>query len=128
MRGAAGSSLTAGKYMQYHRRAVPDQGSGIARSQQGRATLVAALLFPAATRTASHLDRRERALVEAVAAHDAEAQALLARVVDVNSGTHNFAGVREVGRIFGYRLAALGFTTRWADGAAFGRAGHLIAD
>jgi glutamate carboxypeptidase len=48
--------------------------------------------------------------------------------VEINSGTLNFAGVREVGRIFGEQLAELGFATRWIDGAPFERAGHLVAE
>ncbi len=73
------------------------------------------------------LSRAEKAIVAHVDAHVGEARALLERVVNVNSGTQNLAGVREVGGIFARELEALGFTTRWADGAAFGRAGHLIA-
>jgi glutamate carboxypeptidase len=56
------------------------------------------------------------------------AQALLARVVDVNSGTMNFEGVRQVGEIFRAELERLGFRTRWVDGAPFHRAGHLVAE
>ncbi len=36
--------------------------------------------------------------------------------------------MKEVGRVFGAELAGLGFATRWVDGAAFKRAGHLVAD
>ena len=57
------------------------------------------------------------------------ALALLERVVNINSGTLNFDGVREVGRIFRAELDGLGFTTRvggWrgvaARGASRGRA------
>jgi glutamate carboxypeptidase len=39
----------------------------------------------------------------------------------------NFAGVRAVGREFEPRFADMGFETRWVDGSAWGRAGHLIA-
>src|SRR6187549_1549157 len=52
--------------------------------------------------------------------------ALLERVVNVNSGTSNHEGVREVGRIFGEELKAIGFETRWSPGEAYGRAGHLV--
>ena len=82
---------------------------------------------PPAAQRARSLARVERALVAHVDAHDREARALLERVVNVNSGTQNLAGVRAVGKVFAGELEALGFTTRWADGAAFGRAGHLIA-
>jgi glutamate carboxypeptidase len=74
------------------------------------------------------LTAEERSLVAWIDAHDAEALALLERAVNINSGTQNFAGVRAVGRLFSGELEALGFTTRWIDGAAFGRAGHLVAE
>ena len=60
--------------------------------------------------------------------HNRDALALLERVVNINSGTHNFDGVREVGRIFRAELTALGFTTEWIDGAPWQRAGHLVAE
>jgi glutamate carboxypeptidase len=70
----------------------------------------------------------ERKLVDFVDAQNGEAVALLERVVNINSGTQNFEGVREVGRVFGAELEALGFRTRWVDGASFKRAGHLVAE
>src|SRR6476659_5319974 len=70
----------------------------------------------------------ERAIVEHVRAHTTEALALLERAVNINSGTMHLAGVREVGRLFGAELESLGFKTRWVDGAAFKRAGHLVAE
>ena len=76
----------------------------------------------------SALSADERALVSYVDAHNGDALALLERVVNINSGTQNFDGVREVGRVFRAELDALGFTTRWVDGAPFKRAGHLVAD
>ena len=48
--------------------------------------------------------------------------------MNINSGTQNLAGVREVGSILRAEYDALGFRTRWVDGAAFGRAGHLVAE
>ncbi|MEP6914581.1 MAG: M20/M25/M40 family metallo-hydrolase [Acidobacteriota bacterium] len=76
----------------------------------------------------NRLTPAERALAGHVDAHNDEALALLERVVNINSGTQNLEGVREVGRVFGAELDALGFTTRWVDGAAFKRAGHLVAE
>ena len=70
----------------------------------------------------------ERAIVEHVRAQTTEALALLERAVNINSGTMHLAGVREVGRLFGAELESLGFKTRWVDGAAFKRAGHLVAE
>jgi glutamate carboxypeptidase len=75
-----------------------------------------------------NLTPTERALAAYIDAHNAESLTLLERVVNINSGTQNFDGVRDVGRVFGDELANLGFTTRWIDGASFKRAGHLVAD
>lgn len=74
------------------------------------------------------LSPAEREIVRAVDAGNAEALALLERIVNVNSGTMNFSGVRRVGDALRARLDSLGFATRWVEGAAFGRAGHLVAE
>ena len=70
----------------------------------------------------------ERSATRAVDAHNAEALALLERLVNINSGTMNFAGVRAVADVLRPQLESLGFKVRWVDGAAFKRAGHLIAE
>ncbi len=70
----------------------------------------------------------ERAMVAHVDTHNDEAVRLLERVVNINSGTQNFEGVREVGDIFRAEFDALGFQTTWVDGAPFKRAGHLVAE
>jgi glutamate carboxypeptidase len=74
------------------------------------------------------LSPAEAKIAAAVDARRDDAVALLARVVDINSGTMNFAGVRAVGDTFARELDALGFRTRWVDGAPFARAGHLVAE
>ncbi len=74
------------------------------------------------------LSDAERALVRSVDAHNAQALALLVKLVNINSGTMNFAGVRRVGEILRAELDSLGFRTRWVDGTAFHRAGHLVAE
>jgi glutamate carboxypeptidase len=70
----------------------------------------------------------ERALVERIRREQDQSVRLLEQVVNINSGTMNFAGVRAVAGVFEPKFKALGFMTRWVDGAAFGRAGHLIAE
>jgi glutamate carboxypeptidase len=74
------------------------------------------------------LDATEQQIVKAVDAGNPAALALLERIVNINSGTMNLAGVRDVGAVLRAELDGLGFTTRWVDGAAFGRAGHLVAE
>ena len=90
-----------------------------------RAILLIALPF---MQTSSGLTSDERSLATYIDAHNHEALALLERVVNINSGTQNFEGVREVGRAFRAELDALGFNTRWVDGGPFKRAGHLVGD
>ena len=79
------------------------------------------------TRVESALSADEQRIVSQVDANAAEALTLLERVVNINSGTLNLAGVRRVGDVFRAELDALGFTTTWIDGALFKRAGHLVA-
>jgi len=61
------------------------------------------------------LTTTEQAIVRAVDPHNAEGLALLERLVNINSGTMNFAGVRQVADILRTQLDSLGFTTRWVD-------------
>ena len=74
------------------------------------------------------LSAAEQAIVATIDAGEPAAVSLLQRLVDVNSGTMNFAGVRRAGELVEPELAGLGFATRWVDGAPFGRAGHLLAE
>jgi len=78
--------------------------------------------------TAPALSATERRVAAAVDQRNAQALALLERVVNINSGTMNFEGVRKVGDAFRAELDALGFSTKWVDGAGFRRAGHLVAE
>ncbi|MDP5030022.1 M20/M25/M40 family metallo-hydrolase [Paraglaciecola sp.] len=69
----------------------------------------------------------EKQLVESVNQQLSQSQALLIEAVNINSGTQNFAGVKQVGMLFKQQYDALGFTTEWLDGSEFERAGHLVA-
>ncbi len=92
------------------------------------ASVALAPTLAAAQSTQSSLDATERAIASSVDSHNADALALLERLVNINSGTLNLAGVRQVTDVLRPRLDSLGFTTRWVDGAAFHRAGHLVAE
>ena len=71
--------------------------------------------------------KKEQQIIKAVDVKTPAAIELLKKVVNINSGTMNFDGVRKVGSIFMEQLKAIGFETRWAPGDSFNRAGHLIA-
>jgi glutamate carboxypeptidase len=72
-------------------------------------------------------DAIEARIVAHVKSDHERALSLLRETVDINSGTSNLAGVRQVGAIFDRELSQLGFKTEWFDGKAFNRAGHLVA-
>jgi len=94
----------------------------------GAAVLTIAAASVVRAQSAGHLSPTEHRVVKAVDSHNAEALGLLERLVNINSGTMNFAGVRQVGDSLRVRLDALGFRTHWVDGTAFHRAGHLVAE
>src|SRR4051812_32927934 len=91
-----------------------------------RTLLLSAVL--AATASAQSLTAPEQSIARAVDSHNKEALALLERVVNINSGTLNVAGVRAVGNIFAQELQSLGFVTRWELEPKLDRAGHLVAE
>ncbi len=72
---------------------------------------------------------KEAAMVKTIDAATPGAVELLERLVDINSGTMNLAGVARVKDVIAPQLEALGFTVRWNPMAAQdGRAGDLVAE
>ena len=97
------------------------------------ATMLTLCAFCAALAAVVHtqnsgLSSDERRMNEFIDKDNAAALALLERVVNINSGTQNFEGVREVGRAFEQEFKAIGFETRWVDGRPFKRSGHFVAE
>ncbi len=91
-------------------------------------TILCLFALAVATPVYAELTSTEQAIVASVKARSPAALQLLERSVNVNSGTMNPEGVREVGKIFRAEFDQLGFTTRWADmPPAMQRAGHLVA-
>jgi glutamate carboxypeptidase len=74
----------------------------------------------------AQLTKVEKKIVASVDEGNKSALTLLEEAVNINSGSMNFDGVNKVGQIFKARLDALGFETKWVEGKAFGRAGHLV--
>jgi len=87
-------------------------------------SLVLAALSPAAH---AQLSTPETKIVATIDAEYERSVALLERLVNQNSGTMNFAGVKTVGDMMRAELEPLGFRVEWVDMAEAGRAGHLIA-
>lgn len=89
-----------------------------------------ALLFSLSAGCAAgqSLSKPEMALVATVTQQMPETEAFLEKVVNINSGTLNKAGVRQVGDLMGAELARLGFTIEWVSlPDSLNRAGHLVA-
>lgn len=80
-----------------------------------------------AINASGQLSEVEQRVADAVDAELDYSYELLERAVNINSGTMNFEGVRQVGQLFRDEFDALGMETEWIDGKAFGRAGHLVA-
>jgi len=73
------------------------------------------------------LSAQERQIAAAAEAGKADAIALLAKLVDQNSGTLNPTGVKAVADMLVPEFQALGFEVEWKPMQQTGRAGHLIA-
>lgn len=82
--------------------------------------------------TVSHsqnISRTEKKITETVAKNIEEQISFTEKVVNMNSGTMNHKGVREVGGVFRQSFDAIGFNTRWIDmPEEINRAGHLFAE
>lgn len=77
---------------------------------------------------AQALTPEEERIVAIVKANSGKALELLEKSVNINSGTMNHAGVREVGKLFRAEFDQLGFETQWIDmPKEMQRAGHLVA-
>jgi len=75
------------------------------------------------------LDSNESAIVAWSESHTGEAIDLLEKLVNINSGSLNQQGVKDVGAVLRTELDELGFVTRWVDmPAEMQRGGHLFGE
>src|SRR5688572_5628853 len=81
----------------------------------------------AAAPAAARLSPPEQRMIQTIDAEQERTVAMLAKWVDQNSGTMNFAGVKAVGDMLRAELEPLGFKVEWIDMKAANRAGHLVA-
>jgi glutamate carboxypeptidase len=70
----------------------------------------------------------EKKIIENVKTNMLKTEQLLIDAVNINSGTLNHEGVRQVGQLFRKEFDAMGFTTEWVSlPDSLNRAGHLVA-
>ena len=91
-------------------------------------TVLLVLNLPIHTSRAQRLNRTEKKIVEKVKSLDQASIAFLEKVVNINSGTMNLAGVKAVGKEFDAAFKAIQFNTEWIEmPEEMNRAGHLFA-
>lgn len=87
-----------------------------------------AILFPVAVSGAAGLSPAERHIVNAAQVENPRAIAFLETLVNINSGTLNSAGVKQIADLMRAQLEPLGFAVRWTPMTELGRAGNLVAE
>ena len=90
--------------------------------------LTASVCLAANKQDVQPLSPPEQTMVSYIEAHQQESNDLLARLVNINSGTHNLEGVRAVADIMKAQLTDLGFNVQWIPMEQVQRAGVLVAD
>jgi len=73
------------------------------------------------------LDINEKNIVKEVKVALPQSLIDIEQAVNINSGSMNFDGVKQVGLLAKQQLSAIGFEVQWLDGSAFNRAGHILA-
>jgi glutamate carboxypeptidase len=94
---------------------------------KGLALLGAGLALAFSAPAAAQLSKAEAKMAATVDAEYERSVALLEKMVNQNSGTMNFAGVKAVSDMMRAELEPLGFKVEWLDMSAAKRSGHLIA-
>jgi glutamate carboxypeptidase len=92
------------------------------------AVLTLAVLLSSFRSLGQQLSKEEAGIVRSVDEEAPAAVALLEKIVNINSGTFNPAGVVEVGKVLDGEFQALGFTTHWVPMEAVQRAPSLFAE
>ena len=85
--------------------------------------------FSAVGGYAQSISKEEKLIVKSIEKNYPEAVRFFEKTININSGTYNLNGVRQVGSVYKKFLDELGFTTTWVSmPAAMHRGGHLVAE
>ena len=91
--------------------------------------LLTLILVASATTFGQNISPDEQKIIDYIDKHQSEAVSLLERSVNIDSPTENFAGVKNVGMLFGKELEGIGMTVKWIPMPATAkRAGHVMAE
>lgn len=87
------------------------------------------ILFLPMALQAQKLSKEEKKILEIIHKNHPQAVEMLEKAVNINSGTLNVEGVREVAKIFDEAFRKIGLETRWIEmPKEMNRAGHLFAE
>jgi glutamate carboxypeptidase len=93
-----------------------------------RSILLLCLLLVSLPSFSQKLSKTETQLIQQIERNYQETLRLLEETVNINSGTFNLSGVREVGRVFEREFSKIGFETTWVTlPDSLRRAGHFVA-
>jgi len=82
----------------------------------------------ASTSAVAQLSRTESKIIKKAQAYNDESIAFLEQIVNINSGTLNLTGVKQVGMLLAEEFKAIDFNTQWIEmPEEMNRAGHLFA-
>lgn len=86
------------------------------------------LLLLFAFQTFAQLSKEEKKIIAHIEKQMPETIQLLEQIVNINSGTLNVEGVKQVGKVLQKEFDKIGFTTEWVSlPDSLKRAGHLVA-
>jgi glutamate carboxypeptidase len=77
---------------------------------------------------AQNISTIEQKIINTIEANNLEAIEFLKKVVNINSGTMNHAGVKLVADEFAQAFEGIGFTTSWYNMSEVNRSGHFFAE
>jgi len=90
--------------------------------------LVLCFMFFVTLSFSQKLTRTEKKIIKSVETNNTEAIDFLKTVVNINSGTMNHEGVKQVGMVFRQAYDKINFQTQWIDMSEVNRSGHLFAE
>jgi glutamate carboxypeptidase len=94
---------------------------------QSGLVLILAAVF-AGSASAQVISPEQKAIVAYVDTNEQASNALLEKLANINSGTHNLEGVRAVGNVLMPQFEQLGFKVNWVPMDEVHRAGTLVAE
>ena len=94
-----------------------------------KSLLFLGLLLPLLSMSQTKLSRAEKQIVKTIRKNSADQINFLEKVVNINSGSLNLDGVREVGSVFDDAFKEINFDTKWIEmPSEMNRAGHFFAE